>query len=276
MVDRIVPAVTENDKLSTMEQLKFRDEAAVICEPFRQWVIENNFACGNPDFQSVGVQLTDDIRPYEEMKLRLLNGTHSTIAYLGFLAGYDYVSDAMLDSTFLKFIREMMDQEISPTLETHPAIDLAEYKITLLDRFKNPGLRHRTWQIAMDGSQKIPQRLLNTVRSQVLHKRPFSKISLGLAAWMRFILGVDEFGKEIEICDPMRNRFKKIASETGLLVSKKIILENSASYSRAILDITEIFGEDLSQNSLFCTQIQKIFTRLLKIKSVQSIEEMIK
>ena len=82
MVDRIVPAVTENDKLSITEQLKCRDEAAVICEPFRQWVIENNFACGLPDFQSVGVQLTDDIRPFEEMKLRLLNGTHSTICLL--------------------------------------------------------------------------------------------------------------------------------------------------------------------------------------------------
>lgn len=276
MVDRIVPAVTENDKLSITEQLKCRDEAAVICEPFRQWVIENNFSCGLPDFQSVGVQLTDDIRPFEEMKLRLLNGTHSTIAYLGYLSSYEYVSDAMLDSNFLKFIREMMDEEITPTLKTHPSIDLAEYKIALLDRFKNPGLRHRTWQIAMDGSQKIPQRLLNTVREQVLHKRPFSKISLALAAWMRYILGVDEFGKAIEIRDPMSERFNKIAFETGLLVSNKIVSENSESYTRAILDLTEIFGEDLSQNSLFCTQIQKTFTRLLKNRSAQSIEELVK
>ena len=169
----------------------------------------------------------------------------------------------------------MMDEEISPTLKTHPSIDLAEYKVALLDRFKNPGLRHRTWQIAMDGSQKIPQRLLNTVREQVLHKRPFSKISLALAAWMRFILGVDEFGKAIEICDPMSERFNKIALETGLLVSKKIVFENSESYTRAILDITEIFGEDLSQNSLFCTQIQKTFTRLLKNGSARSIEKLV-
>ncbi len=276
MVDRIVPAVTENDKLSITEQLNFRDEAAVICEPFRQWVIENNFACGLPDFKSAGVQLTDDIRPYEEMKLRLLNGTHSTIAYLGYLAGYEYVSDAMLDTNFLKFIREMMDEEISPTLKNHSYIDLAKYKIEILERFKNPCLRHRTWQIAMDGSQKIPQRLLNTVREQLIHKRPFSKISLALAAWMRYILGVDEFGKVIEICDPMSERFNKIAFETGLLVSNKIVSENSESYTRAILDLTEIFGEDLSQNSLFCTQIQKTFTRLLKNRSAQSIEELVK
>ena len=144
MVDRIVPAVTENDKLSIAQQLKCRDEAAVICEPFRQWVIENNFACGFPDLQSVGVELTEDIRPYEEMKLRLLNGAHSTIAYLGYLAGYEYVSDAMLDSTFLKFIREMMDEEITPTLQTPPSVDLTQYKNVLLDRFKNPGLSHRT------------------------------------------------------------------------------------------------------------------------------------
>ncbi|MGY9010487.1 MAG: mannitol dehydrogenase family protein, partial [Rhodobacterales bacterium] len=109
----------------------------------------------------------------------------------------------------------------------------------------------------------------------VLHKRPFSKISLALAAWMRFILGVDEFGKAIEICDPMSERFNKIALETGLLVSKKIVFENSESYTRAILDITEIFGEDLSQNSLFCTQIQKTFTRLLKNRSARSIEKLV-
>ena len=180
------------------------------------------------------------------------------------------------DSNFLKFIREMMDEEITPTLKTHPSIDLAEYKIALLDRFKNPCLRHRTWQIAMDGSQKIPQRLLNTVREQVLHNRPFSKVSLALAAWMRYILGVDEFGKAIEIRDPMSERFNKIAFETGLLVSKKIVSEHSESYTRAILDLTEIFGEDLSQNSLFCTQIQKTFTRLLKNRSAQSIEELVK
>jgi len=276
MVDRIVPAVTEDDKLSIEQQLNCRDEAAVICEPFRQWVIENNFACGFPDLQSVGVELTEDIRPYEEMKLRLLNGAHSTIAYLGYLAGYEYVSDAMLDSTFLKFIRDMMDEEITPTLQTPPSVDLTQYKNVLLDRFKNPGLSHRTWQIAMDGSQKLPQRLLNTVRAQVLHKRPFSKISLAVAAWMRFILGVDEFGKAIEVRDPMSERFKKIAFETGLLVSKKIVFENSESYTRAILDLTEIFGKDLSQNSLFCRQTQKTFTRLLENKSSQSIEKLVK
>jgi fructuronate reductase len=117
---------------------------------------------------------------------------------------------------------------------------------------------------------------LNTVREQILHKRPFSKISLALAAWMRFILGVDEFGKVIEICDPMSERFNKIAFETGLLVSKKIVFENSESYTRAILDITEIFGEDLSQNSLFCAQIQKTFTRLLEYRSARSIEKLVK
>jgi len=137
-------------------------------------------------------------------------------------------------------------------------------------------LSHRTWQIAMDGSQKLPQRLLNTVRAQVLHKRPFSKISLAVAAWMRFILGVDEFGNAIEVRDPMSERFKIIAFETGLLVSKKIVFENSESYTRAILNLTEIFGKDLSQNSLFCTQIQKTFTRLLENKSSHSIDKLVK
>jgi len=276
MVDRIVPAVTEDDKFSIAQKLKCRDEAAVICEPFRQWVIEDNFACGFPDLQSVGVELTEDIRPYEEMKLRLLNGAHSTIAYLGYLAGYEYVSDAMLDPSFLKFISEMMDEEISPTLQKPPSVDLAQYINKLLNRFKNPGLRHRTWQIAMDGSQKLPQRLLNTCREQILHKRPFSKISLAVAAWMRFILGVDELGNAIEVRDPMSERFNAIAFETGLLVSNKIVFENSESYTRAILDLTEIFGKDLSQNSLFCRQIQKSFTILLEIKSSQSIEKLVK
>ena len=111
--------------------------------------------------------------PYELMKLRLLNGSHSTLAYLGYLAGYETVSDVMADAAFARLVRGLMDEEVTPTLTVPPGADLAGYKRSLQERFANPALKHRTWQIAMDGSQKLPQRLLGTIRDRLAAGAPF-------------------------------------------------------------------------------------------------------
>ena len=118
-----------------------------------------------------------DVRPYEHMKLRLLNGSHSTLAYLGYLAGYETVSDVMADAAFARLVRDLMDEEVTPTLPVPPGADLAGYKRSLQERFANPALKHRTWQIAMDGSQKLPQRLVGTIRDRLAAGAPFRRLA---------------------------------------------------------------------------------------------------
>ncbi|MGR3197717.1 MAG: mannitol dehydrogenase family protein, partial [Paracoccus sp. (in: a-proteobacteria)] len=153
MVDRIVPATTPAD-LDRLEALTgHRDEAPVMHEPFRQWVIEDSFACGRPDLGEVGVQLVQDVTPFEHMKLRMLNGTHSSLAYLGYLAGHETIADTMADPVFARFADRLWRDEIIPALTPPSGEDLAAYARALHDRYANPAIRHRTWQIAMDGSQ---------------------------------------------------------------------------------------------------------------------------
>jgi len=167
MVDRIVPATTQEDKIFANALLGCEDKWSVMTESFSQWVVEDHFSSPRPLLEEVGVELVDDVAPFELMKLRLLNGSHSTLAYLGYLAGYDSVSEVMQAPCFAQFIRQMMDDEVTPTLPFLPDFDVEDYKNWLIERFKNPTLKHRTWQIAMDGSQKIPQRLLDTIRAQL-------------------------------------------------------------------------------------------------------------
>ena len=187
MVDRIVPATTDADRAAVAARLGLEDAWPVVTEPFTQWVIEDRFASGRPRFEEAGAELVSDVAPYELMKLRLLNGSHSTLAYLGYLAGYETIAEAMADPAFARLVRGLMDEEVTPTLTVPPGADLAGYKASLLDRFANPALKHRTWQIAMDGSQKLPQRLLGTVRDRLAAGAPIERLALAVAAWMRYV-----------------------------------------------------------------------------------------
>ena len=136
------------------------------------------------------------------MKLRLLNGAHSSLAYLGYLAGYETVSEVMADPAFERFVRGLME-EATPTFPPPPSADLRAYKAALIERFENPALKHRTWQICMDGSQKLPQRLLGTIRDCLKLGAPFDRLALGVAAWMRYVTGIDEKGEAIDVRDPL-------------------------------------------------------------------------
>ena len=201
MVDRIVPAVTE-DTLAKIEQLTgVGDPAGVACEPFRQWVIEDNFVAGRPEWEKAGAELVSDVLPYEEMKLRMLNGSHSFLAYLGYLAGYQHINDCMADEHYRAAAHALMLKEQAPTLKVK-GVDLGRYADLLIARYSNPALRHRTWQIAMDGSQKLPQRMLDSVHWHLVHQKPFPLLALGVAGWMRYVGGVDEQGNAIEVSDP--------------------------------------------------------------------------
>lgn len=207
MVDRIVPATTAADLDRLEAATGYRDEAPVMHEPFRQWVVEDDFVgAARPDLASVGAQLVGDVTPFEHMKLRMLNGTHSSLAYLGYLAGYETIAETVADPEFSAFVRGLWQGEIIPVLTPPPGVDLGAYADALHARYANPAIRHRTWQIAMDGSQKLPQRILGTIAEARAAGRKVPGLTLAVAAWMRYTSGCDEKGQPIEVKDPLAQR----------------------------------------------------------------------
>jgi fructuronate reductase len=202
MVDRIVPATTADDRRAVTAAAGLMDEGAVLTEPFSQWVIEDRFAGPRPRWEKVGASLVADVDPYERAKLRLLNGAHSFLAYAGLLKGHAHVHDAMGDPDLAAAVRTLMLDEAAPTLSPAPGQDLAAYAESLIARFANPALNHRLIQIAMDGSQKIPQRWLETLAEGQKAGRPCPVLLRGLAAWLRHVRG-DNFAAWGEVSDPL-------------------------------------------------------------------------
>lgn len=202
MVDRIVPATTEADVSALSERLGVEDQGMVKTEPFTQWVIEDRFCGSRPDFAALGVQLTDAVGPWEDAKLRLLNGSHSSIAYLGGLAGHAFVHQVVAVPAFAAFVERLWD-EAAATLDPPKGLDVSAYRRELMARFRNPALQHRTRQIAMDGSQKLPQRLLASIAERLGRGGPVTALALGVAGWIRWQAGVTETGEAYVVDDPM-------------------------------------------------------------------------
>lgn len=203
MVDRIVPRTTDSDREQLAEATGLADAWPVVAEPYFDWVVEDRFAAGRPGWEAAGAQLVADAAPYEAAKLRLVNGSHSALAYLGLLAGIGSVHEAMCRPALAGFVAALMREEVEPTLPLLPGRDLDEYRARLLDRYANPALQHRLAQIAMDGSQKIPQRWLATVRDRLAAGAPFPRLALAVAAWLRHLQGFDEEGRPIAVDDPL-------------------------------------------------------------------------
>jgi fructuronate reductase len=202
MVDRIAPATTDEDVATLSARLGVEDRAMVKTEPFLQWVIEDRFCGPRPDFARYGAQLTADIAPWEEAKLRLLNGAHSGIAHLGGLAGIGHVHEFIARDEGRAFVEALWDESVT-TLSPPPGLDLGRYRGDLMARFANPALRHRTRQIAMDGSQKLPQRLLAPLAARLAADRESPMLTLAVAAWMRWQAGIDDTGAPFVIDDPL-------------------------------------------------------------------------
>jgi fructuronate reductase len=241
MVDRIVPATTDSDLADVNRALGLLDAAPVVCEPFRQWVIAGEFAAGRPAWERAGAQFVTDVAPFEAMKLRLLNASHSMFAYLGFLAGHETIWQVAAQPDFAVLMRALMD-EATPTLALPAGVDLPAYKAALVERFANPALPHRTQQIAMDGSQKLPQRLLGTVRDNLAAGRPIDCAALAVAGWMRYVSGVDEAGREIKVADPLAADFARVAAARR---------GDPTALARGLLDLSAIFGGDLPADPRF-------------------------
>ncbi|MCJ2180265.1 mannitol dehydrogenase family protein [Novosphingobium album (ex Hu et al. 2023)] len=189
MVDRIVPATTNQDRIRLTSTIGILDEAAVMTEPFSQWVIEDRFAAGRPTWDAVGAQIVADVAPYETAKLRMLNGAHSALAYLGLEHGHDYVHQAVGDREIRPLVERLMREEAASTISAAPGQDLDTYASSLLERFANPALNHRLIQIAMDGSQKIPQRWLETLAVRGAAGADSPAILTALCAWLRHVRG---------------------------------------------------------------------------------------
>lgn len=251
MVDRIVPAPTPADRAEINERLGCEDQASVVCEPFTQWFVEDRFAAGRPAWDRVGVGFVSDVEPYERMKLRLLNGAHSALAYLGCLAGYPTIASAASDPLFIAVASGLIE-ESADTLVMPPGIAFEDYHRELLRRFRNPALPHTTRQVAMDGSQKLPPRLLAPIRDRLRRGKGLSCLALAVAAWMRFVMGRDDAGATLELSDPMAEELRRLAANGS----------NLANYAERIFGIEPIFGRELGRDQRFKEPVMAWLRRL--------------
>ena len=226
MVDRIVPATTDADRAALAATLGCEDHGMVKAEPFTQWVVEDSFAAGRPDLAAFGVQLVDDVRPWELAKLRMLNGSHSTIAYMGLAQRYEFVDQAIADPAIAATIRSLMIEAAS-TLPPMTGFDPADYAEALLARFANPALEHRLAQIAMDGSQKLPQRLVQTVADRHAAGHPAPAAARGIAGWMAHLAGP-------HVNDPLAAALVPLAEAAG---------GDPRRLVESLCDVAAIFGE---------------------------------
>lgn len=261
MVDRIVPAATDNALEEITQALGgVADACGIACEPFIQWVVEDNFVAGRPAWEEVGAQLVSDVLPFEQMKLRMLNGSHSFLAYLGYLAGYQYINECMEDPNYRRAAHRLMLQEQAPTLSVK-GIDLTAYADSLIVRYSNPSLKHRTWQIAMDGTMKLPQRMLDSVRWHLQNGGEFGLLALGVAGWMRYVGGVDDAGTAIEIKDPMADKLAQIVNSSS----------DGKERVTALLALDAVFGDLLAENTQAVEAIQQAYANLQQHGAKQSV-----
>ncbi|PRD16808.1 mannitol dehydrogenase family protein [Pantoea coffeiphila] len=265
MVDRIVPAMTDETHRALREQLGCDDPAGVVCEPFFQWVIEDNFVSGRPRWELAGAELVEDVLPFEEMKLRMLNGSHSFLAYLGNLAGYEHISDCMDDELFLLAARRLMLSEQAVTLRTR-GVDLEAYADSLIARYRNRAIKHRTAQIANDGTQKLPQRWLDSIRWHLQHGSDFDLLALGVAGWMRYVGGVSEQGEAISINDPLRAELAQRVAGS----------REGSERVAALLALSSVFGHDLPASTAFVARVNHFYRLLLDQGAKRTVHQLVK
>ncbi|MEO0380408.1 MAG: mannitol dehydrogenase family protein, partial [Pseudomonadota bacterium] len=236
MVDRITPATTQADIDRIAARTRKPGGAPVLHEPFAQWAIEDDFVNGErPDLAAAGAELVADVSAHEQMKLRMLNGTHSALAYTGYLAGHETIAATIADPVFAAYVRRLWS-EITPAVTPPTGVDLGTYTDALFARYANPAIQHRTWQIAMDGSQKLPQRVLGTLADNIAANRPIDALCLAVAAWMRYVSGVDEAGQPIDVRDPLAERLRDLSQAQ----------ETPEDKVTALLAVDDIFPPDLA------------------------------
>ena len=237
MVDRITPVTTAQDKRQIADEYGIEDEWPVVAEAFTQWVLEDHFTLGRPALETVGVQVVDDVEPYELMKLRLLNASHQALAYLGLLAGYTYVHEVCRDPLFVDFLLDYMRDEGTPTLKPVPGIDLAAYRHELIERFASPAIQDTLARLIFDGSERIPKFLLPVVREQLRSGGEIKRAAMVVASWCSYVQAVSEGG-----------RFPKLEDQRAAQLTAAA--KRDAAEPGAFLEQSDIFGA-LATNERF-------------------------
>jgi fructuronate reductase len=244
MVDRIAPATTENDRDTAADLLGLRDEALVVAEPFKQWVIEDNFAGPRPAWEKAGAILTTDVAAYERVKLRILNGTHSMLAYLGALKGHETIAATVTDAPLREAVLRVLNADILPTIEAPEGIDLEEYRDSVLGRFANPSLAHTTRQVGMDGSQKLPFRWLATAADRLAAGELPEGLAFALAAWITYIASTSDAAGPV-LDDPLAPRL-----QAAVGTSADLAADPAAAVDR-VFAIDEVFSERVRASAAF-------------------------
>jgi mannitol-1-phosphate/altronate dehydrogenase len=254
MVDRITPMTQPDDIAALAARYGVADAWPVFSETFSQWVIEDRFADGRPEWDRVGAQFVDDVAPYERMKLRLLNASHLAIAGIGRLAGYIYVDEALRDGAIRRYMTALMDRETGPTLAPVPGVDLAAYKTALVERFANPTIRDTVERVNSDAPINY---LLDPIRDRLAADESIELLSLGVAAWLRRMRGVDESGRPIEIRHPLAALLRERAQAGG-------------ADPRPMLAIRPLFGE-LGEDERMIAAVGRWLTRLYSVGAAATL-----
>lgn len=208
------PATDDALRARVLAETGVEDAWPIQRETFTQWVIEDDLGPDAPDLASVGATLTDDVEAWERAKLRLLNGAHSTLAYAGLLRGQGTVREAMADAALAGMVRSMMLSDVAPTLAAPAGLDIPLYVDALLSRFRNPAIDHRLSQIAWDGSQKLPIRLLGTIADALAAGRPITRLVVGVAAWMLFV--ERQTRSDVMVVDPLADKLAQVGRAGGV------------------------------------------------------------
>ncbi|AKS34665.1 mannitol dehydrogenase family protein [Mycolicibacterium goodii] len=245
VVDRIVPATTDEDIAALARSLGVHDGAPVMCEPFSQWVIESRFAGPVPAWSAVGAQLVDDVAPWEQLKLRTLNAAHSTLAYLGLRLGYRSIAEAVHDTMLADVCRHLFAEDVRPSLEAPAGVDVVDYGESVLARFANTALPHTTLQVASDGSQKIGPRLLRTVSARAAQGAFARWAALGVAGWALHVVDpVDAAGRRSALADPRADELTDLTS--GLPVGAAV---------RRLVAEPSVVGAETAQQAEFADYV---------------------
>ena len=249
MVDRITPATTPEDAEALQARYGFQDAWPVMTEAFIQWVIEDRFSNGRPQWEKVEAQLVSDVAPYELMKMRLLNGSHLAMAYLGAAAGYTYVHEVIHDDLFVSFIKAFME-EVTPVVPQIPGTSVVEYKRVLIERFANPAIRDQVTRICSEGSAKLPKWILPSIVELLEKGRSVQLLSLVIASWIHYLQrGVDERGSALDIIDVRAAELRQVAVAAG-------------TDPRPMLAISSIFGQVLPSNAAFVSKVERALAML--------------
>lgn len=255
MVDRITPAVTPESRDFVRNTFGIDDGCPVVSEAYLQWVLEDNFIAGRPQLETVvvpiqlesqsapaKVEFTGDVDLYEKLKVRVLNGSHSALAYVAYLMGITYVHEAMRDPIAGAFVQRYMD-EIAPTVPPVPGVDITAYKATLVQRFSNPAIRDQVRRLAEDGSKKIRNFVVPPLEDRLSSGGSIQWIAFALAAWLRYLRGIDESGAAIDIVDPMRD-----------VLSARV--QRDPRNPSQLLSVQEVFGKHVAANNRVASEIE--------------------